>query len=648
MTQNAVQTITNTFPVAKQHGDRLARIIHILNSNVMLTESTLLSGTFDTVNAAGIPVPDAAPGASENGAGVLTGDYNWYITFYDEDRDSRGNPSSGVQLTSVASKKVLLDLTTISNEATNSRVSHMEIWRTLAGASVAFFVARVAAVTTSYEDNNSDATIQANDSLETDNDAPADSTYGVFKAHTSYGFSVGSSNPLGGTAYDDDFTWTKLVSADNQPLLNRTKIEPGRFGRLVTMEASGDVGIFYKERAIYELHFVTNPSAIFGDGFGKTMNTKRGTINPSTVVNVQGTHFVMDALGIYVNAGGTSQREIGRPLDRYWKRINWAEKAQFHAASDDAAAYFFVALDGESTMRYCFVFDLNAWHAQQPGVWTVYEFDFGVADSSEHRFGATGPSSSTLKYGMQNVSVVAIITDMGYTGYMRAGYRDFVDPVLTADSTVTAAVSTTSFTDLAATFSHTNKAGRTVTAVGAFVRFINPDADQPTSDDWAKPRRITSLTNGTTPVFTPALPEAPPVGTRYVVGGIPNELHTPVIGGQVPYYYKRAARTALEFQPGGVPFSCNMAISLDRKAPARTGMTLETGQINATQYEQGVPVKMGGALQDGGRIGVHATPPAGQGFRNIQVRLKAWWVDAPVIIDSIFIDELETEITNVP
>jgi hypothetical protein len=639
MTQRATTTITDTYQLQKQTADRLGRVIVQMNAGLAWTERVLNDGIFKVANIAGIPVPNAAPTAAAGAAGVVNGTVNYAVTLYDSNRDSEGNPSATVQIV-VANKHVTIDLTTITNERVNSRITHWRLYRTLGTGStgVYFFVGQYVISTASIDDNNSDATIQANDTLLTDNDAPDPTLFQVAKAHKGYMFLVG---PTG-------FTWSKVGNADAYPLLNFTEIEPGRLGNLITAEDSGDAFIFAKEAGLFELHFDEDPSGVYGDGYGKMMNERRGVLNKRCCVNVQGTHFNLDPRGIYVNAGGTTQRTISTSLDALWKRINWNAKDWFWGAADDTMVVFFVALDSDTLPRHAFVLDLNAFYAQQPLVWVPYEYDAALIDGASQVLPLTGPSSASIQYGMSGLRTIAVMTEHGYTGQLRVGYRDFVDPLLTAEGTVASSADTTHFVCSGATFTRTNDASSTSDVKGAFVFFKPQNADQLDSLGWSRAYRITSV-SGTTITFTPAAPSALPAGTLFVIGRIPNaRLHTPVFGGEAPYRFKRLGRIALEFQPGGMPFNCRLMASLDRKAPEATGLTLTNGQQAATQYEQGVLVPMGGDYASGGRLGLQTGYTPGSGFRTIQVILQAPDVDAPIVIDSIYLDSIEEQASNVP
>lgn len=646
MSQTATTFEATTVEVAKQTTARVGRVINVFPACKSITESTHLSGTFDTFNDAGIPVPDAALALTAGSAGVMSGDRAAYAVFRDSDRDFIGNPSAISNTLTVSSKQIVIDLTNITNELDNSRVSNIDIYVNLStGGSIYYYATTVTRGTHSVTINVSDATVQANDTLELDNDAPVQGQYNAVVPHKGFTFLVG-----GDGEYEDDWINSKVSSADQFPLLNRVKAEPGMYGRLNIAVPSGDALIFYKERAIYELHFDQDPSGIFGDGYAKTVNTHRGTVNKRTVANVQGVHFAMDRLGVYVFSGGTAYREIGTKLHHYWNRINWARKEWFTAAVGLDRVVFFVALDNETECHYAFVLDLNAWYARSEANWYVYRTDQGIRDACSW---IMGNSAAAIDNGMSWTPTIALITEYGYTGYMAAGYRDFMDPLLTATGTTTTAGTTTTFVDSGATWQRTNDAGSTVNPVGAYVRFINPNADKPGSGDWAQAYRITSYSGtGPTLTFTPAAPANVPSGTTYVIGAIPDaQLKSPVYSFDVPFRGKRLARIGIEFQPGGTENYINMQVHADRRITSLTRETRSTSQYDSTDRLPGVNLKLGGSATTGGRSGAHAEPAGGRAFRNLQIILSGHIygghaLDCPGVIDAVLLDGLDQNITS--
>lgn len=651
MSQTAYTQEATTVEVSKQTAARVGRVIDVFPSCKSITESTHLSGTFDTFNDAGIPVPDAALALTSGAAGLMSGDRACYAVFRDNDRNVIGNPSPiSNTLSSLSSKQIDIDLTPITNEYDNTRTTYIDIYVNLStGGSVYYYVTTVVRGTAAVTINVTDATIQANDTLELDNDAPAAETYGAVVSHKGFTFLVGPHSDVV-SEYEDDWTYSKVNSADQFPALNRTKAEPGMYGRLNIAVPTGDALIFYKERAIYELHFDQDPSGIFGDGYAKTVNTHRGTVNKRTVANVQGVHFVMDRLGIYVFSGGTAYREIGTKLHHYWNRINWARKEWFTAVVGPDRVVFFVALDNETECKYAFVLDLNAWYSRSEANWYVYRTDQGIRDACNWM---VGNGAAAIDNGMSWTPTVALLTEYGYTGYLAAGYRDMVDPLLTATGTTTSAGTTTTFVDSGATWQRTNAAGSTVNPVGAYVRFINPNADRPGSADWSQAYRVTGYSGtGPTLTFTPAAPENVPSGTTYVIGAIPEAvMKSPVYSFDVPFRKKRIARIGVEFQPGGTEHYVNMQLYADRRITSLTRETRSTSQYDSTDRLPGVNLKLGGSATTGGRVGAHAEPGPGRAFANLQLVLSGHIygghaLDCPSVIDTVLLDGLEQDLTT--
>lgn len=636
MTQLVRTTVNTNYKLAKPSGDRLGELVHIQNYNLMLSQETPFSGVFDRINLAGIPIPNAAVTLADGGAGAISGTPSYAVTLYDENTDSESNPAATLSIGPLTSKQVTVGFLNITNERENSTVTHYRLYRTLTVGStgIYFRIATLPVTTLAYTDNATDAAIQANDTLETDNDAPEQ--WNIAKAIKGYMFNAGGDAEKGSRA-----THSKLGNPNAQPLLNQFDIEPGRYGNLVAIEQSGEDAIFYKQLAIFQLHFDEHPNGVTGDGIGKTMNTNRGALNGRCVVNMQGTHIVMDQFGIYVNAGGTAQREIGRCLKAIWEQVNWSAREWFAGCHDGESVYFTVALGTDTIPHHVLVMDMNAWHAGLPAFWTLYEYDFGIVDCVAHQF---GPGGSALQWGMPHANVAALMTDTGHTAYFYAGYRDLVSPSLTARGTVTGSSGTTNFADSTATFEDS-----VLNCVGAYVAFKLVDHDQTSSRGWTRAYPITAHPTASSCTLGVAAPSAIPVGTEYVIGRIPNaKLYTPVVGGEEPWTVKRQARLALEFQPAGIEATGRISMALDRKAPAMTAMTRETGQVIQTKYEQGAVVKIGGSLQDGGRIGVHALPGAGDGFRLAQVILEADDVDCPWIVDGIHMVGVIREIEDLP
>jgi len=647
MTQLSQTSITGQV-ISKAYAARLANEYVVMPYCKSFTETTLYDGEFDVVNNAGIPTPDVGPATSNVGGTGPTGTgYRWYITFYDQTRDREGNgvidTSGAVSVTDDTIRLTRAD----TNGGANTTVTHWRVYRNLSPSGSIFYrVATVAIGTTTYDDSSTDATISANDTYETDNSPPASATYGIAVAHKARMFFAGPHDWDGGTAYDHEFTWSKTNEPWAYPTVNATKIEPGRYGPIRAVASSGDRLIFYKESAIYELHFNTNPSGITGDGFGKTVNTVRGAVTQKCVVDVQGTHYVMDQHGIYAFTGGTTVVEIGARLKRYWHRINWAVRKRFHGVATNDRVYFFVALDADTECRFAFVLDLTAQRAGRGTRWYLEQYNHGLRDSCRFNFGAT---ASATTWGLAGGVGALVITEYGFVGALGVGFRDFLDPQLTASGTATGGTTTT-LVDTGATFSRTNENSLTSDVIGAYMSIqpssvaLNTNSTRYGATNFAYPSygsnnvfRITGV-SGTTITFTPAAPDAIAAGATYVIGGIPNAVYkTPLLSFGSAMTKKRLGKCQMEFQPGGHNYTIGYGVAKDRRGVDEIGTTQSEDPYTATAGAQLLTVDMGGALEGDARIGVQALPAGIRACRYAQVVLDGSGVDKPAIVDNLIV-----------
>lgn len=651
MSQDDQQSLGTGQIISRQYVQRLARVGAVVPAMYSIIESTVDNGDFDTFDTLGLASPDNAPGVSTT-TGSLTGTYAYYVTFYDNDRGVEGDESAQSGSVSPSGQGVSLDLTQITNEASVPRATHFRIYRNLNGGSTYFFVAQVTVATTSYTDNNSDASISANDTLQLDNTPPSTDTYGLCLAHKGYMFLAGPYNPLGGTAYDDDFTWSKLNNPDAYPLVNRSKVERGLHGYIRAIGATGDSLLIFKSSAIYELRFQTDPSGTTGDGSARTMNTERGAINQRCVATDQGTLYVMDRRGIYAYRGGQQVIEMAMPLKGLWKRINWAQEQKFCAVVSEEAIYFFVALDGQSECHYAFVLDKTAIYAERGPRWFLHKYDHGIRDVVAIE---THDETAATEFGFEFSPFAVFITEYGYTGALGVGYRDMVDPQLDAECIVVNTGSNTTTLVLtdpdgnAPVLSRTNEASSTSNVVGCYLHFpTEPDADRPTSSDWSQAYRITALSTTTstndTVTVTPSMPAAPPDGTAVVIGAIPDaRYHSPVMGFGSALKGKRAGTVQLEYQPLGVTGALGVGVKLDRRGIEAITETDDESNYSSTNGGTFKQIEMGGEVDDSGGYGVANASVTTRGHRYMQLVFDGSGVDKPFTIDSVTIELIEME-----
>lgn len=120
----------------------------------------------------GIDAPASDPSAAAAAGGSLTdGVYLYQITYYNSTTGHRSNGNGTDVSATTAGANNSVALTSIPDgSAVDSQVSHIEIWRSVAGGSALFYLARIAAGTTTYTDDGS-VTLSSTE-LPTDNDEP--------------------------------------------------------------------------------------------------------------------------------------------------------------------------------------------------------------------------------------------------------------------------------------------------------------------------------------------------------------------------------------------------------------------------------------------------------------------------------------------
>lgn len=114
----------------------------------------------------GIAAPPA-PSAGSNAAGSLTGDYLWRITWKNSNTGLYGMYVDADSATLAAQKRTI---NRPSTAGIDSQITHWQLWRTAAGeTSTYYLVTTQTTATASYVDDNADATITANETLEEHN-----------------------------------------------------------------------------------------------------------------------------------------------------------------------------------------------------------------------------------------------------------------------------------------------------------------------------------------------------------------------------------------------------------------------------------------------------------------------------------------------
>lgn len=614
MSQQAQTILPTTTTIGRQSVARNANLCVVMNAYKMLYESSHLSGVFNRIIDLGFDTPNAAPTLGSIGAGNVDGTRGYLITFYNSDRDLESNPfNPDSPVTIVASTDEVRVTRTDTNSGDNALWTHWRVYRNDSDTSSTYYrLATIAIGTTTYDDNATDASIRTATSIDLDNDKPEASTYTFCFTHKGYTFLAG----------DQYFIWSKLHKPHAYPLVNKTAIERGLYGEVILITPIGDIAVFLKDDATYELHYDSNPSGTAGDGYGKTMNVERGVVNESCVVNVRGVLYIMDRWGIYQTRGGLEENQLDLPLRGIWRRINWRQRDKFCSVQTAAAAYWFVALDNNTECQYAFVLDLESIRAGSVPRWYLHKYPFPMRHLCQFR---TDDAAATRVVHASWRTVACFVTQHGNVGILEAGYRDLCPPQCTAEGTVTGA-SSTSITDSAATFSRTNEASNTENVRGAYLWF--PDYPE------LGYHRINSIT-GTTQIHFTAFGTTPVVGWRYVVGVIPDvEYRTPLLGFGNNSAIKKSKEVIFEYQPMGVTRDMGYEVEFDRRGSVMAERTdSRTDHVQTANSVRPI-VEMGGDLDEGRYAAKKHGVPA-DGFRLAQVILNATGVDNHFVVDAI-------------
>lgn len=109
-----------------------------------------------TVYRMGITAPSAAPSAATNGAGVLSGNYSYRVTFYNSSLGHESNPSAASNTVSTSSNQIRLSSLPTT---TDPQVDKYRIYRTTTGGGIYSYLAEIAIASTYYDDNLSDSNL---------------------------------------------------------------------------------------------------------------------------------------------------------------------------------------------------------------------------------------------------------------------------------------------------------------------------------------------------------------------------------------------------------------------------------------------------------------------------------------------------------
>lgn len=649
-------------------------VAELNNLAVVVPAAITLSKAATVANATGLPIPSGRCSIGGTGsAGSVTGTVYYAVTFVDSTAGTNGAPCSIVGVT-VTNKQVSLTFTGISNELTNTRINALDVYRTLSGGNVLFWVGRTSHTASKYADNASDARISANDTLKVGSQAYRELPQNTFRfiiRHQARLFAFGNPNVRGNVSTNPVARWQGTARANANPLPGTpvaaakqqqamsasagARLNGHRPGTIVydgtgnqarwcesnnpdawptdnivdiggpedirSAAPMGNMIAVFKANQIFSWMYRNDPDKNTGDGSIYDMEVNRGACTFKSVVSVDGALFVMDKKGWYQYRGGQSLFELGESIKPILDRVNWEHEAQISGAYDEKRVYWFIPLDGENECRYAVVLDRLAFESGRGVRWWLYFLPMGVRDCSS---GFIGEDANSVSFGLANRRVCAIVTTAGFEFFFADVYNDGVHPDLLRTGKT---ASTNSLT-----FSHASgpfKSGSN-NVLGTYVKFIND----------ALPNQL-QIASCTTTTFTLATGAGfnVPGGTSFVIGGISSYWKSRQFAVDSPHDLKTPFGLSVEFMPTAKNSTIKMWAEADRTAPViNYESDTHTGYRMASN-EAAVRVDMGGKFASHGRTGFVEIPIHARDYGLLQIGMGQSHDATPYFINGFAVSE---------
>lgn len=321
----------------------------------------------------GIAGPAAAPVIAVVG-GVLTGDYSAVYTYA---RKSGGvlihesNPSPATATTSLTSQT--FNLTTVAS--TNADVTHIRIYRTVAGGTIHLFEEEILNVATTVTLSVVDGSLGA--AVDTDNDQPEPATLAHVLRDRIFTNDIARANRL---------RWTKRFSPESQPANNFIDIGPDTTA-ITGLESINGVLVVYTETSKFRV--IEQDSTIVAIGTqqipflgGSTaefvaleLPSSRGTEAPESVVSTGFGIIYTTKEGVFVTNGTPENEQLLsseiQPLFIGSKAgdvpaIDWANEGNIASAFHRGRYYMSYtsteSSDGENDITAIFNINSQSWY----------------------------------------------------------------------------------------------------------------------------------------------------------------------------------------------------------------------------------------------------------------------------------------------
>ena len=595
------------------------------------------------VNSHGLPSPMGQPSVT-TANGSLTGSYIFAASLHDKDYDTYGAPTCIVSTGSQTNKRFVVKVRSLTHS--NTRNLEYAIWRTLAGGNVLFLDGVASLTASSYVTNKSDATISVNDTLKVGTQAArplAAGTYAFVIRHGARVFAMGSADYFGrqavasvvaanafrttGTvqvaaksgatftsatltrvALGNQAGWCESENPDDFRSDNEVEVGGPEPIRSAADIGTGQIAVF-KDDDTFLWAYRDDPDRNTGDGSIQQMHTGRGAITFKSVVNVDGSIFVMDRRGWYVYGGGNAVLDLTEEIRPIIERINWERVDEIHGSYDDERIYWFLPLDGDVECKHALYLDRQAYQSNQGAFWWLARLPQGIRDSSSY---INGRDALSLARGLAGRRLVKVITTRGLEYDIVPGMlSDGLHPELTQSGyTSTGSATFGGLNGVNGQFRYSD----TVDARGTFVKFAHPRTPDPILISSATSARFT-LSNGVG--FTM------PKSTAYAIAAIPTYWKSGIMDFGSAHDPKSGKGMDLRFVPTGVNARFQVQFNADRLGPA---MNLSSTTATGWRGQQGkdyVEVDAGGNVTSAGRTGYVEIPVNARSFGQLQVTIAS-------------------------
>ena len=247
---------------------------------------------------AGITKPAAAITAADGGAGVLSGTYYWYWTYYNSltGEESDPSPISGVLV--VTDKQVTLSSFVAS---TDPQIDKIRIYRNPTGVSTWYYVGQKTNDVNNFTDNVADNNLGPEISFK--NGEPPKAA--ILRYHLNRMFYVNAD-------YPSRLYWSEALLPGSVHINSWQGIEDRDGGKILALGSSYDNIIVYKNTGVFCFSFdVGNPD----NSSYIPLTSEYGIVAPMSVAHVGEDEIFLSSEGLkLITNGGTKIDEIEIPI----------------------------------------------------------------------------------------------------------------------------------------------------------------------------------------------------------------------------------------------------------------------------------------------------------------------------------------------